>query len=111
VSICRCVGSSECPAKHTNGLSTRAHSNYIHLIPRAKPAFPLSESDDSVVEVNSLGYAGMVLVKDEEELAAVEAATSDEGFMQVLKTCGVPREWGHKQEEEEGALASQSVGH
>jgi ATP adenylyltransferase len=108
VSICR-FGPFECPQTTLTDCQHRAHSNYIHLIPRAKPAFPLSDSDDSVIEVNSLGYAGMVLVKDEEELAAVEAATSDEGFMQVLKSCGVPREWGHKQEEEEGALASQSV--
>jgi ATP adenylyltransferase len=99
----------------------------MHLIPRSNPSFPLPEQ--SPLEVNSLGYAGMLLVKSAAELEALEnithkdvaTATGDglgsrsTGIMQVLQYCGVPRQWGDKPEEHEagvdelfGALESKS---
>lgn len=93
----------------------------MHLIPRSNPSFPLPSSKDaegsaqeqSPLEVNSLGYAGMLLVKSAAELEALEnmtpkdiekvagegAASHSTGIMQVLEYCGVPRHWGDKPDE------------
>ncbi|KAJ9121757.1 hypothetical protein QFC22_002379 [Naganishia vaughanmartiniae] len=94
--------------------------DHMHLIPRSHPSFPLPQSlhadteckDPSPLEVNSLGYAGMLLVKSPAELEALEKITSDDlkenadghsqGIMGVLEYCGVPRHWGDKPEEAHG---------
>lgn len=99
----------------------------MHLIPRSNPSFPLP--GQSPLEVNSLGYAGMLLVKSATELEALENMTPKDiekvvgegvdahstGIMQVLEYCGVPRHWGDKPDEHEagvdelfGALESKS---
>lgn len=52
------------------------------------PAAPL--------EVNSLGYAGMLLVKSEDEERALLDAVQGCGLVKVLETCGVPRGWGEE---------------
>ncbi|KAJ9125933.1 hypothetical protein QFC24_002718 [Naganishia onofrii] len=106
----------------------RLNSDHMHLIPRSHPSFPLPQSLDpstetkepSPLEVNSLGYAGMLLVKSPAELEALEKITSDDlkkenadghsqGIMGVLEYCGVPRHWGDKPEEHHGG-AEQLMG-
>lgn len=68
----------------------------MHLIPRSSPTFPLGSSGDTV-ELNSLGYAGMMLVRSEDEEKKLLAAVEDKGgLMSVLEKCGVPRSWGEK---------------
>ncbi|KAI9632126.1 ATP adenylyltransferase-domain-containing protein [Dioszegia hungarica] len=65
--------------------------DHLHLVPRSAPSFPLA---DSSLELNSLGYAGMLLVRSEEEEAALTAATQEKGLVSALEACGVPRQWG-----------------
>ncbi|KAJ9102558.1 hypothetical protein QFC21_002959 [Naganishia friedmannii] len=102
--------------------------DHMHLIPRSHPSFPLPQNlnadteckDPSPLEVNSLGYAGMLLVKSPAELEALEKITSDDlkkentdghsqGIIGVLEYCGVPRHWGDKPEEQHGG-AEQLMG-
>jgi hypothetical protein len=64
-----------------------------------------------------MAFAGMLLVKSEEEFEALQKYTSSaesdvagdqeetKGLMKVLKYCGVPRAWGEWQEGPEGPLA------
>jgi ATP adenylyltransferase len=47
---------------------------HIHLIPRAKESYILEETGDEI-SVNSLGFAGMFLVKSLGELGAVKSET------------------------------------
>ncbi|ORY22984.1 ATP adenylyltransferase-domain-containing protein [Naematelia encephala] len=69
---------------------------HLHLIPRSSPSFALDPPHEAL-ELNSLGYAGMMLVRSEEEEKALLAKVEqDGGLMKVLKECGVPREWGEK---------------
>lgn len=68
--------------------------------------------EQSPLEVNSLGYAGMLLVKSAAELEALENMTPADvgvdtkgqstGIMHVLEYCGVPRHWGDKPDEHQG---------
>lgn len=44
---------------------------HLHLIPRRHETYTLQETGESL-SVNSLGFAGMLLVKSEEELEAVK---------------------------------------
>nr|XP_019014367.1 uncharacterized protein I206_00449 [Kwoniella pini CBS 10737]OCF53148.1 hypothetical protein I206_00449 [Kwoniella pini CBS 10737] len=75
--------------------------DHLHLIPRSAPSFPLP-SPHQPLELNSLGYAGMMLVKSQEEQETLTNATEDKGgLMYVLEKCGVPREWGEKAKEVE----------
>lgn len=111
-----------------SALNSVFNSDHMHLIPRSHPSFPLPQSLDpstetkepSPLEVNSLGYAGMLLVKSPAELEALEKITSDDlkkentdghsqGIMGVLEYCGVPRHWGDKPEEHHGG-AEQLMG-
>ena len=39
---------------------------HLHLIPRSSPSYPLGEPHEPL-ELNSLGYAGLVLVRSEDE--------------------------------------------
>lgn len=48
------------------------------------------------LELNALGYAGMLLVKSEEEEQALLETVKKDGLVKVLETCGVPREWGEQ---------------
>jgi ATP adenylyltransferase len=88
-------------------------SDHLHLIPRSAPSFALP-SPCKPLEVNALGYAGMLLVKSAEELAVLEQATNDSqdstdaaGLMRILAACGVPRDWAiDTAPQEDGALAS-----
>jgi ATP adenylyltransferase len=97
-------------------------SDHMHLIPRSNPSFPLpvttaangSTEEQSPLEINSLGYAGMLLVKSAAELEALENMTPSDGtngdgeaghstgIMHVLEYCGVPRHWGDKPDEHQG---------
>lgn len=75
-----------------------------------------SAKEQSPLEVNSLGYAGMLLVKSAAELEALENMTPADvgngegeaakgqstGIMHVLEYCGVPRHWGDKPDEHQG---------
>jgi len=56
---------------------------HLHLIPRKHEAYSLSQG--GVVSVNSLGFAGMLLVKSEEELEAVKS----EGIGKILRGVGL----------------------
>ncbi|WWD22822.1 hypothetical protein CI109_107316 [Kwoniella shandongensis] len=70
--------------------------DHMHLIPRSAPSFPLP-APHPPLELNSLGYAGMMLVRSAEEEAALLAATEKEGgLMSVLTKCGVAREFGEQ---------------
>ncbi|WVQ93936.1 hypothetical protein IAU59_001014 [Kwoniella sp. CBS 9459] len=83
--------------------------DHLHLIPRSLPSFPLSEPDGNgnangpQLELNSLGYAGMMLVRSEQEEAdLLQKVESKGGLMHVLEKCGVPRAWGERAKENEG---------
>jgi ATP adenylyltransferase len=84
-------------------------SDHLHLIPRSKPNFQLPGG--SKLEVNSLAFAGMLLVKSDEELELLNKTTETnenggtQGLMRVLEHCGVPRAWGEWEEAAEGTLA------
>lgn len=68
----------------------------MHLIPRFAPSFPLPAPHEPL-ELNSLGYAGLLLVRSEdEEKTVLDAVEGKGGLMEVLRACGVPREWGEK---------------
>lgn len=54
---------------------------HIHLIPRKHEAHVLRETEETL-SVNSLGYAGMLLVKSEVEMEAVKK----EGVFSILKS-------------------------
>ncbi|WVQ82947.1 hypothetical protein IAT38_005083 [Cryptococcus sp. DSM 104549] len=70
--------------------------DHLHLIPRTLPFFPLPEPHQPL-ELNSLGYAGMMLVRSAEEEQALTAATEGQGgLMAVLSKCGVPRTFGEQ---------------
>ncbi|THU95382.1 HIT-like protein [Dendrothele bispora CBS 962.96] len=57
---------------------------HLHLIPRRQEFHKLESSGD-LLPVNSLGYAGMLLVKSEAELEAVKS----EGISKILKSVGL----------------------
>lgn len=57
---------------------------HIHLIPRREEWHILRDTQEKL-SVNSLGFAGMLLVKSEEELEAV----TDEGIVSILRGTGV----------------------
>jgi sulfate adenylyltransferase (ADP) / ATP adenylyltransferase len=56
---------------------------HLHLIPRSKEYHTLEVSGESL-PVNSLGFAGMLLVKSEPELEAVKR----EGINRILRSVG-----------------------
>ncbi|OCF33148.1 hypothetical protein I316_05193 [Kwoniella heveanensis BCC8398] len=82
--------------------------DHLHLIPRSLPSFPLSTETTNTkegpqLELNSLGYAGMMLVRSEQEESNLLAQVEGKGgLMYVLEKCGVPRSWGEKAKENEG---------
>lgn len=57
---------------------------HIHLIPRRYEKYKLPETGDEV-SVNSLGFAGMLLVKSDEELEKVKS----HGVGKILKGVGL----------------------
>lgn len=59
---------------------------HLHIIPRRKEKYTFQDSSERL-EVNSLGFAGMLLVKSEIELEAVE----QENPMAILSGVGIPR--------------------
>jgi ATP adenylyltransferase len=76
------------------GNTSDVRRDHLHLIPRSAPSFPLPSLHEPL-EVNALGYAGMLLVRsEEEEQVLLEATEKDRGLTQILRSCGVPREWG-----------------
>ncbi|CAD6574181.1 MAG: bifunctional AP-4-A phosphorylase/ADP sulfurylase [Tremellales sp. Tagirdzhanova-0007] len=69
--------------------------DHIHLIPRSSPSFPLPPHE--ALEVNSLGYAGMMLVRsNDEEQTLLDTIAHQGGLVKVLEHCGIPRTWGEK---------------
>jgi ATP adenylyltransferase len=56
----------------------------MHIIPRKHETHTLRETGEKL-SVNSLGFAGMLLVKNEEQLEAVRK----EGWGSILKGVGV----------------------
>ena len=63
---------------------------YMQIVPRTKEKCTLQSEkpggEELQVSVNSLGFAGMLLVKSEEELEAVKKA----GVIEVLKSVTYP---------------------
>jgi ATP adenylyltransferase len=57
---------------------------HLHLIPRKEEHYILQKTGEKL-SVNSLGFAGMLLVKSEEELEAVK----NEGIGNILKSVGL----------------------
>lgn len=57
---------------------------HMHLIPRKKDNHTLSETGEPL-SVNALGFAGMLLVKSEQELEAVKS----EGVGNILRDVGL----------------------
>jgi ATP adenylyltransferase len=53
---------------------------HLHLIPRRHDTYTLTETKDKI-GINSLGFAGMLLVKSEGELEAVK----QEGVAKILR--------------------------
>ena len=58
--------------------------DHMHIIPRSRDTYKLKDSGEEL-NVNSLGFAGMLLVKSEEELDAVK----NEGVMTILMGVGM----------------------
>jgi len=58
---------------------------YLHLVPRRREKY-LTARSSLPVSINSLGFAGMVLVKDERALDEVKEV----GVLEVLKQVGLP---------------------
>jgi len=57
---------------------------HIHLIPRRYENFVIQDSGD-VISVNALGFAGMLLVKTEEELEKIKGY----GIGMILREVGL----------------------
>ena len=57
---------------------------HMHVIPRRFETHTLRETGEKL-SVNALGFAGMLLVKSEEELEAVK----NEGWVTILKSVGL----------------------
>jgi sulfate adenylyltransferase (ADP) / ATP adenylyltransferase len=57
--------------------------DHLHLIPRKQENYKLVNGDD--ISVNSLGFAGCLLVKSEEELEVVKG----EGIGKILRGVGI----------------------
>lgn len=60
---------------------------YLHVVPRTREFYTLVNSTTKVEEkisINSLGYAGMMLFKNQEALDGVK----EEGVFKVLSSCG-----------------------
>lgn len=72
-------------------------SEHLHLIPRSAPQYPLAEGLPPL-DLNALGYAGMLLVKSKEEDAALDAvaANTEGGIIGILGKCAIPREFGEQ---------------
>lgn len=82
-------------------------SEHLHLIPRSLPSYSLPQPYPPL-ELNALGYAGMMLVRSsEQEAALMQAAEPQGGLMSVLARCGVPREFGEQVLEAEAAFHGQ----
>lgn len=69
--------------------------DHLHLIPRSAPSFPLLLPHEPL-ELNALGYAGMMLVRSDDEENVLMETVLEGGLMKVLERCGVPRAWGEK---------------
>ncbi|WVF66315.1 hypothetical protein IAT40_001055 [Kwoniella sp. CBS 6097] len=95
-------GNNNGNGKKDGGWNLLMTLDHLHLIPRSLPSFPLSDNGDGPasgpqLELNSLGYAGMMLVRSEqEESDLLRQVESKGGLMYVLEKCGVPRAWGEK---------------
>ncbi|GMK56959.1 hypothetical protein CspeluHIS016_0307990 [Cutaneotrichosporon spelunceum] len=68
--------------------------DHLHLIPRSSAAFA---TEGLTLDINSLGYAGMLLVKSDAEGAALDSAAEKEGgLVNILARCAIPREFGEQ---------------
>lgn len=75
---------------------------HMFLVPRGAEEHVLAETGDSL-SVNALGFAGMLLVKSERELAAVKK----EGVVTILRSVGLPNV--HDQQIQEAHETDQPV--
>lgn len=68
---------------------------HMYLIPRSKEEHVLDKTGERI-NVNSLGFAGMLLVKNEAELEALK----EEGVVKLLKDVGVSKRQSNEEEDE-----------
>lgn len=69
-------------------------SEHLHLIPRSAPSYV---GDGFTLDINALGYAGMLLVRSEGEAVALNAsATRELGLINVIAKCALPRKFGEQ---------------
>lgn len=59
-------------------------TDYLHIVPRTAESYVAG--GEQSISVNSLGFAGMLLVKDEQSLGVVKKV----GVLEVLKSVGYP---------------------
>lgn len=70
-------------------------SDHLHLIPRSQPSYSLLEG--VTLDINALGFAGMLLVKSDAEASALtEASAREGGLANLIAKCAVPREFGEQ---------------
>lgn len=60
-------------------------SNYLHIVPRTKEFFKLINTGEEL-SINSLGFAGMLLVKSKETMEEVKKI----GVLEILKSVAYP---------------------
>lgn len=72
-------------------------SEHLHLIPRSSPAYPLG-NDFGNLELNALGYAGLLLVRSPEEDKRLDEviASLPNGIVDILASCALDRKYGEE---------------
>ncbi|ORX34968.1 hypothetical protein BD324DRAFT_633405 [Kockovaella imperatae] len=71
--------------------------DHLHLIPRTKADYQLSAPHTTHVDLNACAYAGLFLVRSEEEDQTLLQAVEPQGGLDVvLRHCGVSREHGEQ---------------
>lgn len=69
---------------------------YMHIVPRTAETYSIPGMEGKEISINSLGFAGMLLVKDVESLQKVKEV----GVLEVLKRVGYrPVQSGETSEE------------
>lgn len=64
---------------------------HMHIIPRRKDGHVLEGTGEKLC-VNSLGFAGMLLAKSQEEVEAVK----QEGISKILRSVGLEKMYGNQ---------------
>ena len=67
------------------------------MIPRSSPVFPLGGGHGNL-DLNALGYAGLLLVRSEAEDKRLDEVIADlpNGIVDILAKCAIPRQYGEE---------------